>query len=147
MNHPRNRVLGVCALLASLWLNAPTPAHAADSSRGVGALLDNKATSGGAKDTFLPVEQAFRVSAEALAPDQVRVTWVIAPGYYLYQKRLKFTLADGQPATLGRTADGQLMVPAIALFHLVAGLRSQVKDARRRLIDYLVDSFHELVYI
>ncbi|MGZ6271772.1 MAG: hypothetical protein ACXWPJ_06865, partial [Candidatus Limnocylindrales bacterium] len=58
-----------------------------------------------------------------------------------------YAAGGGQPATLGRTADGQLMVPAIALFHLVAGLRSQVKDARRRLIDYLVDSFHELVYI
>ncbi|MGZ3631677.1 MAG: hypothetical protein ACXWQ6_03680 [Candidatus Limnocylindrales bacterium] len=58
-----------------------------------------------------------------------------------------YAAGGGQPATLGRTADGQLMVPAIALFHLLAGLRSQVKDARRRLIDYLVDSFHELVYI
>ena len=101
MNLQRHRVLSVCALLASLWLNAPAPAHAADSGGGLGVLLDNKATSVGARDTFLPVEQAFRVSAEALAPDQVRVTWVIAPGYYLYQKRLKFALADGQPATLG----------------------------------------------
>jgi len=57
-----------------------------------------------------------------------------------------YAAGGGQPATLGRTAAGELMVPAIALHFLVPGLRSQVKDARRRLVDYLVGNFHELVY-
>ena len=39
------------------------------------------------------------------------------------------------------------MVPAVALWALVPGIRSQVSDGRDRLIEYLVDSFHELVYI
>ncbi len=58
-----------------------------------------------------------------------------------------YMAGGGPPATLGRTADGQLMVPAVTLHCLVPGLRGQVKDARRRLTDYLVDNFHELVYI
>ena len=39
-----------------------------------------------------------------------------------------------------------MMVPAITLHCLVPGLRAQVKDARGRLIDYLVENFNELVY-
>ncbi len=58
-----------------------------------------------------------------------------------------YAAGGGPPATLGRTVDGELMVPAITLHCLVPGLRSQVKDARRRLTDYLVDNFHEIVYI
>lgn len=54
---------------------------------GLAGLFDRGAP---ARDEFLPVEKAFRVSAVAVGPQQVRVTWVIAPGYYLYQKRLKF---------------------------------------------------------
>ena len=36
----------------------------------------------------------------------------------------------GPPATVGRTDEGELMVPAITLHCLVPGLRAQVKDAR-----------------
>ena len=60
---------------------------------------------------------------------------------------LIYAAGGGQPATVGRTEAGELMVPAIALHFLVPGLRSRVKDARRRLTDYLVDNFDELVYI
>jgi hypothetical protein len=58
-----------------------------------------------------------------------------------------FTAGGGAPATLGRTADGRLMVPAISLRFLVPGLRREVADARERLIAFLVASFGELVYI
>jgi hypothetical protein len=44
-------------------------------------------------------------------------------------------------------AQGQLLVPAIALHFLVPGLRAQVPDARIKLIDYLAANFHEIVYI
>lgn len=57
-----------------------------------------------------------------------------------------FASGGGVPATVGRSADGELMVPAITLYTLVPGLRSQVPDARRRLIDYLVANFHDFVY-
>jgi len=53
----------------------------------------------------------------------------------------------GPPASLGRTAEGELMVPAITLYCLVPGLRRYVPDARARLSTFLVDNFHELVYV
>jgi hypothetical protein len=40
-----------------------------------------------------------------------------------------------------------LMVPAVTLFALVPGIRSQVPDARERLIEYLVENFEEIVYV
>jgi thiol:disulfide interchange protein DsbD len=40
-------------------------------------------------DAPLPVEQAFRVSAALASPALLRVTWEIAPGYYLYRDSLK----------------------------------------------------------
>ncbi len=58
-----------------------------------------------------------------------------------------FTAGGGAPATIGRTADGQLMVPAISLYCLVPGLRAHSKKARRQEIDFLVAGFEELVYI
>jgi hypothetical protein len=58
-----------------------------------------------------------------------------------------YTAGGGAPATVGRTADGRLMVPAISLRFLVPGLRREVPDARQRLIAWLVGSFEELVYI
>ena len=58
-----------------------------------------------------------------------------------------FASGGGPPATIGRDARGHLMVPAVALWALVPGIRSQVPDGRARLIEYLVASFHELVYV
>jgi hypothetical protein len=58
-----------------------------------------------------------------------------------------FASGGGAPAVVGRTRDGHLMVPAISLRHLVPGLRQEVPDARRPLTDFLVASFHEIVYI
>ena len=58
-----------------------------------------------------------------------------------------FASGGGPPATLGRDAQGRLMVPAVALWTLVPGIRSQVADARQRLIEYLVANFNELVYV
>jgi hypothetical protein len=58
-----------------------------------------------------------------------------------------FTAGGGAPATIGRTADGELMVPAISLHFLVPGLRAQSKKARAQEIDFLVHGFEEVVYI
>jgi hypothetical protein len=58
-----------------------------------------------------------------------------------------FASGGGPPASIGRDGSGRLMVPAITLFALVAGIRSQVADGRDRLIDYLVLNFDELVYV
>jgi hypothetical protein len=58
-----------------------------------------------------------------------------------------FARGGGSPATVGRTPDGRLMVPAISLHFLVAGIRRETPDGRDRLIRYLGDNFHEIVYV
>ena len=58
-----------------------------------------------------------------------------------------FASGDGPPAVIGRDAQGRQMMPAIALFALVPGIRAQTTDGRERLIEYLVENFHELVYV
>ena len=58
-----------------------------------------------------------------------------------------FASGDGPVAAIGRDAQGRQLIPAIALYALVPGIRAQAKDGRQRLIDYLVENFDELVYV
>jgi hypothetical protein len=58
-----------------------------------------------------------------------------------------FASGGGPPAVIGRDGEGRLMVPAITLYTLVPGIRSQVVDGRERLVEYLVANFDELVYV
>jgi hypothetical protein len=58
-----------------------------------------------------------------------------------------YARGGGAPAMVGKDSHGQLMLPAISLHCLVSGLRVEMPDARDRLIDYLVLSFGEIVYI
>lgn len=58
-----------------------------------------------------------------------------------------FARGGGAPATAGHDAEGHFIVPSISLHFLVAGLRADVPEARARLIDYLVASFSEIVYV
>jgi len=58
-----------------------------------------------------------------------------------------FASGGGPPAVVGRDRSGKVMVPAITLFALVPGIRSQVVDGRARLIEYLVANFNEIVYV
>ncbi|HUG48000.1 MAG TPA: hypothetical protein VMP67_06265 [Candidatus Limnocylindria bacterium] len=58
-----------------------------------------------------------------------------------------YAAGGGPPAAVGRTAAGELMVPATSLHYLASGSRALVPEARSMLIRYLVDSFHEIVFI
>jgi hypothetical protein len=58
-----------------------------------------------------------------------------------------FASGGGPPASVGRDTAGHLIVPAVSLWTIPAGLRVEFPDARQRLIDYLVASFHEIVFI
>src|SRR5690606_12732237 len=49
-----------------------------------------------AEPEFLPPEQAFRFSHQTTTKGELLLQWDIAPGYYLYQQRLKISAA-GQP--------------------------------------------------
>ena len=66
-------------LLAALWLGAST--SLADSPP---PLL-----TGGAEDEFLHPDEAFRFSGEVTGPNALRLTWQIAPDYYLYKAKIK----------------------------------------------------------
>jgi thiol:disulfide interchange protein DsbD len=63
----------------------------AGSRSGIDAVLDRQASSG---SQFLSPDEAFRFRAEAAGADAVRLTWQIAPGYYLYRDRLKVGSPD-----------------------------------------------------
>ncbi len=52
---------------------------------------------------FLPVEEAYQLEVEISGEDSLRLYWLIAPEYYLYQHRFKFSLQD---------ADGEIPVEA-----------------------------------
>jgi hypothetical protein len=58
-----------------------------------------------------------------------------------------FASGGGPPASIGRDRDGNLIVPTVALYTLVPGIRSQAADGRARLVEYLVQNFDELVYV
>ena len=58
-----------------------------------------------------------------------------------------YARGGGPPAAVGRSATGELMVPAISLHYLVTGTRAHFPDARERLTRYIVDNFHEIVFI
>ncbi|MBK5966161.1 thiol:disulfide interchange protein [Thiocystis minor] len=59
------------------------------------------------EDEILAAEDAFRFLAEVTAPDQIQLTWDIAPGTYLYRHLVEVTLEDG-----GETAIGDFERPA-----------------------------------
>ncbi|MFI4867366.1 MAG: protein-disulfide reductase DsbD [Steroidobacterales bacterium] len=58
----------------------------------------SQSRAGKSGDDFLPPEQAFIFSASADGPERVRLSWVIAPGYYLYRDRIKASGAAGHDA-------------------------------------------------
>lgn len=59
-------------------------------------LLAWSAALAAAEAEFLPPDQAFRFSHTTTASGERLLNWDIAPGYYLYQQRLKITVG-GQP--------------------------------------------------
>ncbi len=50
-------------------------------------------------DNILPVTEAYKLSADAGTPGVLKLHWTIAPDYYLYRGRMKFTAGPG--VTLG----------------------------------------------
>ncbi len=85
---------------------------------------------------------SIRIGVRRVVRDFLRATQIEETGL----ERV-FAAGGGAPATLGRTADGELMVPAIELWCLVPGIRHEMPDGRHRLIEYLVENFHEMTFI
>ena len=57
------------------------------------ALIGSPALAIDEKD-LLPVDEAFRLEAEAVTPGWIEFRWKVAPGYYLYKERIKVVLTD-----------------------------------------------------
>lgn len=84
-------LLGLAALLAVPPLARAAGDGSAATTAALNSLLDQaraarSASSSG--DDFLPPDQAFRFSASADGAQRVRLSWAIAPGYYLYRDRI-----------------------------------------------------------
>ena len=58
-----------------------------------------------------------------------------------------YAAGGGPPATVGRDAQGRVLIPAVTLHCLVPGIRRETPDGRDRLIEYLVENFEDLVYV
>jgi thiol:disulfide interchange protein DsbD len=89
---------------------AGTPTGA--TAGGGGFSLKRLLGGGSPKDgAFLPVDEAFVLSASSSSPDRVTLRWDVADGYYLYRDKVKVTVADGT-ATLGtpQMPEGKLHV-------------------------------------
>src|SRR4029079_18476543 len=70
------RVLAALAvLLAGLGLFAPSASAVSEAD-------------------LLPVDDAFALTAKAVSRQRIEFTWKIAPGYYLYQERIKVQPVD-----------------------------------------------------
>jgi hypothetical protein len=91
--------------------------------------------------TELVRDLSIRRGVRAVIGGFCRTTGLNATGF----ERV-FAAGGGAPSTVGRTAEGDLMVPAIELWCLVPGIRQELPDSRARLIDYLVANFHEMTY-
>ena len=87
-------------------------------------------------------DQSFRIGVRQVIRDFLHAARLDEAGF----ERV-FASGGGAPATLGRTADGELMVPAIELWCLVPGIRRETQDGRARLIEYLVENFQEIAFV
>ncbi len=56
---------------------------------------------------LLPVTEAYRLSADTGTPDVLKLHWKIAPDYYLYRGRMKFTAGDGVTLGEAQLPDGE----------------------------------------
>ena len=83
-------------LLLGALLTLTTLTAIAQSSPSLQSIL---ASSG--KDEVIPVDQAYQLSAKVASPQEMRLSWDIAQGTYLYQEKIKIKLKQGEGITLG----------------------------------------------
>ncbi len=75
--------------------------------------------------------------------DDFRTVTRLTPGEF----EQVFVSGGGPQASIGKDSQGRTLVPAITLWALVPGLRARKADARDRIVDYLVENFHDFVYV
>jgi len=81
-----NQKRGIC-YPPQVWSTTISLGGAAPNLLSLGKLR----TSG---EDLLPVEKAFQLSADVPAPERIKLTWVIADGYYLYRSKIAISTAN-----------------------------------------------------
>src|SRR5690242_2038334 len=56
---------------------------------------------------LLPVTEAYKLSADTSQPGMLKLHWDIAPDYYLYRGRMKFTAGEGVTLGEAQLPDGE----------------------------------------
>ena len=84
----------LCAILVSMSLCNITTVSAADSSNISTAKLADSAETDQAENNFLPPDQAFKLNITAVDTKTLQANFTVAPTYYLYHDRIKFTAKD-----------------------------------------------------
>ena len=82
-----------------LWLVLVAPAAFGAELTGKVAQLNDE------ESEFLPVDQAFVMTADLADDGSLRVHWQMPDGYYLYRHRFEFAVPDGSGFVLGDTGD------------------------------------------
>ncbi|MCG2633344.1 MAG: protein-disulfide reductase DsbD [Gammaproteobacteria bacterium] len=80
------------------WLSAALLSLTAVASLAQGSGLLNLT---GSSPEFLPVDRAFVPSVVASTPEEIKLNFAIAEGYYLYREKFKFSLSPEGVALLG----------------------------------------------
>jgi thiol:disulfide interchange protein DsbD len=81
---------------ASVKVTSATAAAAAS----VDKLFDAASPAVAGEEEFLPIDEAFALTSEALSVNTIQLNWRIADGYYLYKERMKVE-PTGATSTIG----------------------------------------------
>lgn len=88
---------GVCYPPQKKTFDLALPVATIKAAQPIDALFKPKAT----EDALLPAEQAFRFFAVVNETGKLKVSWEIAPGYYLYREKIRLELSDSTGSRLG----------------------------------------------
>ena len=90
----------------SVWDASTTIASSgAATARSIDSLFNRESPSVTGEDEYLPIDQAFALTSQALSVNTVQLNWRIADGYYLYKERMKVV------PTGATSAVGALVLP------------------------------------
>lgn len=105
---------GICYTPHTQKLTLALPAAAAaDSTPGDAAPPSGEQSFGGGfgmESDLLDVDDAFRLETAVIDGNTLEARWEIAPGYYLYRDKFRFTLLDGEGVALDQAdfPDGEI---------------------------------------
>ncbi|WP_082674340.1 protein-disulfide reductase DsbD [Thiohalocapsa sp. ML1] len=99
----KQRILLELPRLAAVATPAVEPAAApAPRAQSLAQALTGGQSMGfGLEEDILPAEEAFQLRAEVVGPNQLALTWDIAPGTYLYEEKIALTLEDADGVQIG----------------------------------------------